>query len=118
VAKKKGVAEDQGTVTAGTGPVRPVPPEEHEMSFSGPATLVNRFFVTTGPAGVRLAFAEQRNPETLPIFRTAIITSYQDAISFWKLLEGMLAPIEQQLQNAQATSQQITAQTKAEKDAN
>ena len=70
------------------------------ISFDGPAILANRFFVTLGPSGVRIAFAEQTtNGETF--FRSATILSVQDAIGLHRLLREMLQEIERQFDEAQ-----------------
>lgn len=65
------------------------------QALSGPAVLANRFFVTIGPSGVRIAFAEQFGPETKPTFRTAVVISFQDGIELSKLLAKFLEPVEQ-----------------------
>jgi hypothetical protein len=66
-----------------------------EVSFSGPATLVNRFIVTFHPSGVRIGLLERRAPEAASEFRTAILLSYQDAIELKNLLSVMLKPVEE-----------------------
>jgi len=63
---------------------------ELEVSFPEPAMATNRFFVSLGPAGMRLAFAEQHGVDMGPKFRTAVIMSMPDAISLRDLLNNML----------------------------
>jgi hypothetical protein len=62
-----------------------------------PAVLADRFVVTLTDAGCRIAFAEQTMPESLPIFRNAVILSYPNALELYKLLQGMLKDVEQSL---------------------
>ena len=100
MATKKSPAKKKETSSTDTGAVRQAQPEELDISFSGPAVLANRCFVNLGPAGARITFTEQREPELPVNYRAAVILSYQDAISLWKLMERMLSPIEQQLEAA------------------
>jgi hypothetical protein len=76
---------------------RDVPPEEVAAAFSGPAVLANKFYLTTMPAGARLAFCEQRQTSSLPEFRAAVIISVQDAVELMHLLNRMIGPIEEQI---------------------
>lgn len=74
-----------------------IPDAELKAAFDGPALASNRFFITVGENGVRLAFTEQWKDGEPPIFRCATIISIQDAIQFRNLLSNMLAPFEQQI---------------------
>lgn len=68
---------------------------ESGIAFEGPALLANRFFVHLWPAGARITFAEQGLPDQPPIFRSAVLLSYQDAIELKNLLQSMLRPVEE-----------------------
>jgi hypothetical protein len=43
-------------------PTQSVSEDEMSVIFSGPAIAVNKVYVTVGPAGVRLSFCEQSDP--------------------------------------------------------
>jgi hypothetical protein len=81
------MAEDQKTTQ--------VSQEELDAAFAGPAVLANRVTVTIGPAGVLIAFSELTREGLLPQLRARVVMPIQDAMSFSKLLVGMLAPVEQ-----------------------
>jgi hypothetical protein len=83
----------------------PLPEEELEIAFSGPAIAANKVYATRTNAGLRLAFTEQRNPTAAPIFRTAVLMPFQDAIGLRDLLSRLLRDIEMQLQKAVDESQ-------------
>ena len=69
-----------------------------EATFEVSAPYTNRFFVTVGPGGVRLTFAET-HPEVAGTFpRAAAMMSVQDAVELKNLLTELLAPIEAKLQ--------------------
>ena len=68
-----------------------------DKSGSGPATLCNRFYISVGPYGVRLAFAEQYSKESNPLFRSAVVMPHSNAIQMAKALKEMLDPIEKWL---------------------
>jgi len=74
--------------------------EDLEAAFAGPAPHSNRFFVTLGASGVRIAFTEQ-NPGIGPQFRVATIMSYQDAIQLTELLQRLLKPVQDQIAEAE-----------------
>ncbi|MEO8616021.1 MAG: hypothetical protein ABI600_12835 [Luteolibacter sp.] len=61
---------------------------ELQVSMSGPATLVNRFFIGLNPNGVRIAFAEQSGE--MPIFRTAIVMGFPEAFALSSVLKDLL----------------------------
>lgn len=52
-----------------------------ELLQSGPVPLVNKIYTSLGPAGLRLAFAEQFSADTAPQFRAAVSMSLHDAIA-------------------------------------
>lgn len=68
-----------------------------QAAFGGPAFASNRFFVTIGPGGTRIAFTEQWKDGQPPLFRCAAILSFEDGIRLKNLLSKMLKPIEDQL---------------------
>jgi hypothetical protein len=77
--------------------VPPVPQNEGEIAFGGPAPYSNRFNVSVG-AVVRIAFLEQEfGIKKPPHFRTAVTLSHQDAIELYQLLERLLKPVKEQL---------------------
>lgn len=73
--------------------------EELAVAFSGPAIAANRMFVTIGSGGARIAFSEQQRAN-LPVFRSAVMLSVQDAISLKNLLADLLKEIEEKLPEA------------------
>lgn len=74
--------------------------DEMRVAFSGPAFAANRFFVTIGPAGVRIAFTEQWKDDVTPEFRCAAIVPISDAIQLKDLLTRVLSSLETQIVNA------------------
>lgn len=68
----------------------PSSPDDLLAAFAGPAVLVNRFTVTVGANGVRLAFTEQQTQDIPPQFRTAVSMSIQDGIMLYKMLQKLL----------------------------
>jgi hypothetical protein len=83
----------------------PVKNEEMLMAFSGPALAVNRFIITIGIHGVRIAFAEQ-SPDGPPAqFRTAVMLPFPDAINFYKLLQDLLKEPEAAFEKFKAETQ-------------
>lgn len=78
--------------------VEPVSDEDVENSYEVPATYVNRFFVTVG-LNTRITFSEQRSPDKKVHLRGAIVMTHQDAISLWKVLQKVLAPIEEAIKH-------------------
>lgn len=75
----------------------PAAEKDIELAFSGPAVLANRFFVSLGPHGVRIAFVEQ-GPNTASNFRTAVALSMQDAMGLYRVLRDMLKEPEAALE--------------------
>jgi hypothetical protein len=67
------------------------------IAYSGPATLVNRFYVTIGEHGVRIAFAERTADGRFLHFRSAVVLSFTDAIQLKAVLGRLLEPIEEAL---------------------
>lgn len=65
------------------------------VAFAGPAIGANRFFITAGPYGVRIAFAEEA-PETKENrFVSAVLLTPPDAAELARVLAGItdkLAP--------------------------
>ena len=80
--------------------VNPVSPEELDVSFSGPAPSVNRFFVNLSASGVRIAFTEQVPNSSKHYFRSAAILTIADALELHKVLHNLLAPFEQAVDQA------------------
>lgn len=78
--------------------------QEEEDGASGPAVLCNRTFISVGPYGVRLAFAEFFTDTTGPIFRTAVVMPHQDAVNLMRTLRVALEPIEKALAEAEAAA--------------
>lgn len=68
---------------------QPVSALELQVAFSGPAVQANRFFITIGPGGARIAFAEQYGQDA-PVFRTAVNLAFQDAFGLAKILKDLL----------------------------
>ena len=68
--------------------------EEMSVAFSGPAPGANRFWVTLGQPGVRIAFTEQVPNTNQQFFRTAVTLHPTDAISLYKTLAHLLQGIE------------------------
>ena len=71
----------------------PISDAEHRMIFSGPAPVANRFFVHTA-GWVRLTFAEQGTPNTVPAFRSAVVLSIADAVALVGLLANALEQVK------------------------
>lgn len=82
--------------------------QEMEAAYSGPAVASNRFFTTIGVGGaVRIAFAEQRSPNAIPVFRSAVILQMEDAIAFRNLLIRILREPEIALKRATSEAEAI-----------
>ena len=75
--------------------VEEVTEEQMEVGYSGAAISSNKFFITVGPQGARIAFAEGRGGGKF-YFRTAVVLPFQDAIALKDILGQMLAQIEAQ----------------------
>jgi len=63
---------------------------ELEIAYAGPAKATNRFYVSIGVGGVRIAFAEQHDPDMAPKFRTAVMLPMPDALALRDLLNETL----------------------------
>lgn len=90
-----------------TGLVRSVSEEELVAAYSGPAPGANKFIITVGQPGVRIAFMEV-NPD-LPgkaFFQSAVTLHPADAITLHKILAEMLKDIERQFSEADAKAAQ------------
>lgn len=66
-------------------------------AFGGPAFASNRFFVTVGQSGVRIAFTEQWGESAPPAFRCAAVMGVPDAIQLKDLLAQLLRPLETEM---------------------
>ncbi len=77
---------------------------ETAIANSGPAILTNRFYITLGPFGVRIAFAEMY-PGQPPSFRTAVVMSIPDGIALYKVLQDLLKEAEASMDKAMAQAQ-------------
>jgi len=75
---------------------RDVSDEELDIAYSGPAPGANRFFVTMGSTGVRLAFAEESSRGKV-YFRNAVTLHPEDAIRLYRLIQDLLKDVEVQL---------------------
>ena len=67
--------------------VRGITDEEVEILMSGPAVFVNKIYLSSGPTGVRIAFAENRGSDTKSSFRSAIFVPWPDFLSFMEALK-------------------------------
>ena len=72
----------------------PVSDEELRASFAGPAFHSNKMFLTMTAAGARIAFMEQVGDKVPPVYRTAVLLSYLDAVSLRDLITRQLKNIE------------------------
>ena len=81
--------------------------DEFKIAHSGPAILSNRFFISMGPWGVRIAFAEQHGEESEPIFRSAVVMPIEDGISFYKTLQDVLKEPEEMIRKASEIQQKM-----------
>jgi len=82
------MADDKGK--SETVEIRGITDEEMVVAFSGPAPLANRFFITIGSSGARIAFAEQVGEKVPPAFRTAVLLPFPDAQSLVEILGALL----------------------------
>lgn len=78
--------------------------EEIRASFSGPAVLSNKMYLSLTGGGARIAFMEQLGDVVPPVFRTAVILSFQDAMSLRDLLARQLEGIEGEIKEAIKTA--------------
>jgi len=72
----------------------PNPHKELVQAFVGPAAHSNRFYITGGPAGLRIAFMETFMPLVEPVFRSAVLINYKDALALRDLLTRQLTAVE------------------------
>ena len=75
----------------------PVTPEEMKEAYKIPAPGANKFIITVGQPGVRIAFGEDHKDIELPVFYSAVTLHPIDAIYLYKILEEMLKDIEKQI---------------------
>lgn len=67
---------------------------ETKAAYSVAAVASNKFVVNIGHPGVRIAFGEFHPDLEVPEFHTAVTMHPLDAISLYKLLQGLLKEIE------------------------
>lgn len=79
----------------------PVPQGELQIAYAGPALQANKVICSMGST-LRLAFLEA-NSEGELYFRTAVSLGVQDAIELRKLLERMLADVEAEIKEFEAS---------------
>ncbi len=72
---------------------QPEPNKELVQAFAGPAAHSNRVFITGGPSGLRIAFMEAFMPLVEPVFRSAVLINYEDALALRDLLTRQLATV-------------------------
>ena len=80
-------------------------PQELKSAYSGSAILSNKFYVTVGPV-VRITFSEGHSSEAMPVFRTAVALSIQDAIALKNVLQDLLKEPEEAVTKAISKAQQ------------
>ncbi len=73
--------------------------EECKIAYSGPAVAANRSYVSLSSSGARLAFTEKQG-KSLPVFRNAVMLSFQEAIALKNVLADVLKDIEAQTASA------------------
>ena len=76
------------------GQLVPVTDKEMGVAFSGPAPGANKFIITVGQPGVRIAFTETSPNGSDVFFRNAVTLHPVDAISLHRVLRKMLSEIE------------------------
>lgn len=91
------MADENDVVPLAAGEQPGISDAELRTAFAGPAVAANRIYITTTSLGLRIAFAEQNGEKVAPAFRTAIVLSFQDAISMKDLLTRLLADVERQI---------------------
>lgn len=84
--------------------------EDLQKAFSGPAFVSNRMFASTTGAGLRIAFMEEHGTKVPPIFRTAVLLPFINAIALRDLLNRQLKDIEPQLKAAEAEARAAAAE--------
>lgn len=76
----------------------PVTPEEIKASYAVPAPGANKFVVTLGQPGVRIAFGEVHQDLKVPAFHSAVTLHPLDAITLYRVLQDILGEIETQFE--------------------
>lgn len=74
--------------------------EELRVAFSGAAISSNKIYVTLTGAGARITFMEQLGEVVTPVFRTAVVLSYPDALALRDVLTRTLKDVEVALKSA------------------
>lgn len=69
---------------------RSVSNDEMEIAYAGPALLANKFYVSINPAGVRIAFAELHPQLNSPVFRTAVLLPFPDALALLQITSELI----------------------------
>ena len=72
---------------------QPEPNKQLVQAFVGPAAHSNRFYIIVQPSGLRIAFMEAFKPMVEPVFRSAVLMSYEDALALRDLLTRQLATV-------------------------
>lgn len=68
-----------------------LPQEELDVAYAGPAILANKFYVSITAGGARIAFCELQKAGTMPIFRSAIVVPFPDAIALADLIKDLIS---------------------------
>ena len=76
------------------GTLEAVTPEQLKVAFSGPSYAANKFFITIGQTGVRIAFTEITPNSEDVSFRTSVTMHPLDAIQLRRVLSLMLKDFE------------------------
>lgn len=63
--------------------------DELDIVFGGPAVASNKFYINVSAGGIRITFAESAEGLAKAKFRSAVMLSFQDAISF----SGLIAKV-------------------------
>lgn len=79
---------------------REVTGEELSVAFAGPAPGANRFFITLGKPGLRIAFAEQPSGSDVCYFRSAVTLHPFDGVELHRFLRMALDEVEKQMPSA------------------
>jgi hypothetical protein len=98
----------QDELHSAVGRLVPVSDKEMDVAFSGPAPGSNKFIITVGQPGVRIAFAETNPTGTEVFFRNAVTLHPLDAISLHRVLRKLLKEIEAQFVASKAISAEDT----------
>ncbi len=89
------MADEKPEDTPAASELPRVTDEGIRASFSGPAVRSNKIYLSLTPdGGARIAFLEQHGDVVPPIFRTAVILSFRDALSLRDLIARQLGQIE------------------------